>query len=101
MSLRSNFNISIWRRFLIPTSSTFAQLHKAIQLTFGWGDYHLWDFREPGRTGETIAGIPIDEGWGPPTPDAAKVKVKAYFEGPHARQTCIYRYDFGMIGLMR
>lgn len=34
----------IWRRILIPSRCTFAQLHRVIQETFGWFDYHLHEF---------------------------------------------------------
>ena len=37
----------IWRRFLVPTSASFLDLHKAIQVASGsWQDYHLYQFQE-------------------------------------------------------
>lgn len=36
-----------WRRFLLRTTSTFAQLHQAIQQSFGWQESYLWEFRLP------------------------------------------------------
>jgi hypothetical protein len=83
---------SLWRRFLLRKTSTFGDLHLAIQDACGWGNYHLFDFRPPGSR-ETIAGIP-DEEWGESCPDARAVKLTSFFE-PRGRQTCIYRYDFG------
>ena len=50
----------IWRRFLIRTTSTFAQLHKAIQESYGWWDNHLWEFRLPTFNGKPIAGLPTN-----------------------------------------
>ncbi|WML26246.1 plasmid pRiA4b ORF-3 family protein [Neobacillus sp. OS1-33] len=34
----------IWRRIEIGDSMTFSDLHKAIQIAFEWGDYHLHGF---------------------------------------------------------
>ena len=85
----------IRRRFLIRTTSTFAQLHKAIQQSFGWQDYHLWEFRLPSFNGAPIAGVPTDEDFGRPTPDARDVKLSSYFTGKNVTEWCEYLYDFG------
>lgn len=85
----------IWRRLLIRTTSTFAQLHKAIQQSFGWQDYHLWEFRLPTFNGAPIAGVPTDEDFGRPTPDARDVKLSSYFTGKNVTEWCEYLYDFG------
>ena len=37
----------IWRRILIPSRCTFRRLHRVIQETFGWFDYHLHEFTVP------------------------------------------------------
>ncbi|MEH2568553.1 IS1096 element passenger TnpR family protein [Bradyrhizobium sp. AZCC 2289] len=34
----------IWRRVAVRNSMSFAALHKVIQATMGWLDYHLWEF---------------------------------------------------------
>lgn len=39
-----NIRPPIWRRILIPSDSTFWELHIAIQDSFGWEDYHLHEF---------------------------------------------------------
>jgi len=82
----------IWRRFLLRPPVTFHQLHEAIQAAGPWGNYHLWQFSEPGRPYRAIAGLPDDE-FGEETPDAKRVKVASYFQRPGDR--CLYRYDFG------
>lgn len=69
----------IRRRFLIRTTSTFAQLHKAIHQSYGWWDNHLWEFRLPTYNGRPIAGLPTDEDFGRPTPDAREVNRRGYF----------------------
>src|SRR5262245_66114790 len=39
----------IWRRLLLRADSTLANLHDAIQIAFGWSDFHLHRFRIHGR----------------------------------------------------
>ena len=34
----------IWRRVAVRTSMNLVTLHKVIQATMGWLDYHLWEF---------------------------------------------------------
>ncbi len=88
----------IWRRFQLRATATFADLHWAIQDSFGWENYHLWEFRAPGRRGRVLAGVPDDEGfWFDPeeTPDAELVKLTQYFKAKGASARCQYTYDFG------
>lgn len=35
----------IWRRFLVPETLTLYELHRLIQIGFGWEDYHLHEFK--------------------------------------------------------
>jgi hypothetical protein len=37
----------VWRRVLLPNYINFGQLHKIIQIVFGWEDDHLHDFYFP------------------------------------------------------
>jgi hypothetical protein len=39
----------IWRRILVRSESSIAQLHDIIQFAFGWSDSHLHRFRIHGR----------------------------------------------------
>jgi len=84
----------IWRRILIRRSASFEDLHRAIQDACGWEDYHLWEFRKPGRRGERIGGPVMDDDglWDPP-PDAGRVKLSTRFSRKGSR--CDYLYDFG------
>ena len=85
----------IWRRFLMACNPTFAELHEAIQVAFGWEDAHLWAFQEQGPERETIAGIP-DEAWDEgATPDAWQVSLADFFEQSVGKTRCNYWYDFG------
>jgi hypothetical protein len=38
-----------WRRLLVRSESSLAQLHDIIQIAFGWSDSHLHRFRIHGR----------------------------------------------------
>ena len=85
----------VWRRLLVRTTATFTQLHKAIQDSFGWQEYHLWEFRLPTFVGHPIAGLPGGEEYDRPTPDARQVKLSSYFTGKRVVEWCEYEYDFG------
>ncbi len=83
----------IWRRFLLSETATFADLHHAIQEAFGWERAHLWAFQTAGRgRRQDIAGVPMNDSWGPPTPDATRVKLSTHFG---RKRSCLYVYDFG------
>ena len=84
----------IWRRFLIKEDSDFYDLHLAIQRACGWGNYHMFLFSTKWRKGQEIAGIPSDNPWGPPTPDAGQIPLCLFFRTGR-RKKCIYTYDFG------
>ena len=47
----------IWRRVDVPLSSTLEALHRIIQSSFRWQDYHLYEF----AVGERVYGVPTDE----------------------------------------
>ena len=80
----------IWREVEVPTSITLKVLHDIVQITMGWLDQHLWEFRIDGRT----YGLPTDEDWGTaPRTDAIKVRLRDVLK---PRKTMIdYVYDFG------
>jgi hypothetical protein len=40
----------IWRRLLVTSDSTIAQLHDIVQIAMGWEDLHLHQFRIHGKT---------------------------------------------------
>lgn len=80
----------IWRQFLLRERASFEELHRAIQDACGWENAHLFAFRNDG--GEVIAGVPGDFGFGPPDPDAAKVRVGDYLK---RHWSIRYEYDFG------
>jgi len=86
VSLRS-IRPPVWRRLLVSGHATLAQLHRAIQVAFGWEDYHLHVF--------TVHG----EEYGPRDPDG---EMEVHSEGIELAKLCLgakakfrYEYDFG------
>jgi len=39
----------VWRRLLVPSTTTIAQLHEVVQIAMGWEDLHLHQFRIHGK----------------------------------------------------
>jgi hypothetical protein len=83
----------IWRRVLLAQTSSFEDLHEAIQGSFGWEFDHLFEFREPkGR--RTIAGAGLDDPYADEeAPHVGKLKLAAFLT--RKGRKCIYVYDFG------
>ena len=85
----------IWRSLRIPGSITFAQLHRIIQVAFGWLDYHLYHFRFG-----SIVVVEPDPDFSPAelygedaqALDPGETLVSQLFD-EHDR--CGYEYDFG------
>lgn len=81
----------IWRRVDMPLSSTLMALHDVIQVTMGWQDCHLFEF----RIGDKI--------YGEPHPDDVMYERKIYRAKGLRLQDLIgrgvdhflYVYDFG------
>src|SRR5260221_4380143 len=40
----------VWRRFLVSSKTSLADLHEILQLTFGWSGFYLYEVRIHGRT---------------------------------------------------
>jgi Plasmid pRiA4b ORF-3-like protein len=40
----------VWRRLLLSSATTLADLHRILQLAFGWSDFYLYEFRIHGKT---------------------------------------------------
>ncbi|HHY32925.1 MAG TPA: plasmid pRiA4b ORF-3 family protein [Firmicutes bacterium] len=85
----------VWRRLRIPGTLTFAQLHRVIQVAFGWLDYHLYDF----RFGNIVIAKPAPDfsaeelfGEGVQAFDPQETTIDQLFD-KHDR--CVYRYDYG------
>jgi hypothetical protein len=84
----------IWRRVVVPSHITFAQLHDVIQTVMGWEDYHLYEF----EIDDILIDIP-DEEYGfsfvgrREKHDARKEKLEKFVTEEGEKFT--YTYDFG------
>lgn len=78
----------IWRRLLVRADSTLANLHDAIQIAFGWSDFHLHRFRIHGRDYgvNRLGGLGFSR-------DARSVRLADFRFRPN--EWFVYEYDFG------
>jgi len=86
----------VWRRFQVPESYTFWDLHVAIQDVFGWDDYHLHEFELMNPESGEIAAIGIPEGMGLFEREILagwKQRISAWFSKDY--RSALYTYDFG------
>ncbi len=80
----------IWRRLLLSSDITLAQLHHIIQVTMGWEDAHLHQF----EIGEDRYGLPLEDIFnGPDYKDSRRFKLSKFVTGEGFKFT--YQYDFG------
>jgi hypothetical protein len=76
----------IWRHVRLPDAYTLHQLHRVIQLLFGWLDYHPYEF----RVGDRRFEAPHEEAEGE---DSTTVRLSDLALSNGVRFT--YTYDFG------
>jgi hypothetical protein len=80
---------TVWRRLLVQSSTTLAQLHLVIQRSMGWMDAHLYEF----EIGTTRYGLEDeDEDFDSSFMDAQEVTLAPMAP---ADTSFVYRYDFG------
>jgi len=77
----------IWRRLLVRSDSTIADLHHTLQITFGWSDDHLHRFLIHGRQYGIayIGGITFRD-------DPRRIKLSDL--GLRVKEKFFYEYDF-------
>ncbi|MEW9824916.1 MAG: plasmid pRiA4b ORF-3 family protein (plasmid) [Candidatus Symbiodolus clandestinus] len=79
----------IWRRILIPSTTTLGKLHTVIQLAFSWRDYHLHEF----SIRDKRYGIPDPElNWGEPIRSEKGILLTRALNNTDNFK---YIYDFG------
>lgn len=85
----------IFRDFVLPASSSFRDLHEAVQKSGSWDDDHMHVFR--GENEQDIAGGAPIEGYdtGSSLKEGSRVKLYSYFADGKGAKSCIYVYDFG------
>lgn len=97
VTLREVTNPTVWREIAVPSGYTFDQFHRVLQLSFGWSDYHLYEFTdktvgwEPGTFRITIPSE-YDAEYEEKTFDSRKKKLPSIFP---KRKALSYFYDFG------
>lgn len=77
---------AVWRLVRVPEEYSLHQLHRVLQLVFGWLDYHLYEFRVAGNQ---IEG-PHPEAAGRSTMDVLLRDLEL-----KARSRLDYFYDYG------
>ena len=82
----------IWRRIEMPISTTLRMLHEIIQISFGWENYHLWEFQ---IRNEIYGAIDFDEDmvWEYKLYDAEKYRLQTFIDRGIKRFR--YIYDLG------
>ena len=80
----------IWRRILVPDTTTLFLLHNILQVVMGWMNSHLHHFFINGE----FYGEPLDDEFGDmKTKDEARFKLNQLVSGKGFR--FVYEYDFG------
>jgi Plasmid pRiA4b ORF-3-like protein len=77
----------VWRRLMVPSDYTLAQVHEVLLTGMGWAGYHLYSF----QIGATRYAE-IDDDWPDDSVDAASVRL-ADLVGRGDR--FVFEYDFG------
>jgi hypothetical protein len=78
----------IWRRILVPPDLPLPRLHRVIQISMGWTDTHLYQF----KVGKVWYGEPGDE-YETGLVDHRRIPLNQIL--PKGGATCIYEYDLG------
>lgn len=78
----------VWRRFLVPSTLTFADLHAVIQRVMGWTDSHLHEFDlDKERIGMKDEDSPAE------VKDENRIRLYSRLKSEGSRFH--YTYDFG------
>ncbi len=78
----------IWRRLLVTSATTIAQLHDMLQIVMGWEDLHLHQFRIHGKTYGTYRTGGISFADNPHDVTLADFKLRK-------GERFVYEYDMG------
>ncbi|HMU63762.1 MAG: plasmid pRiA4b ORF-3 family protein [Nitrosomonas sp.] len=78
----------IWRRFLIASTDSLANLHLVVQIVMGWSDSHLHEFAKGGER----YGLP-DEDFPSAIHDESKFRISQILK--QEKDKIRYTYDFG------
>lgn len=84
----------IWRRFCMPGRYTFANLHTALQILFGWKDYHLHLFQH-GTVRLGDLAVLLDGEFDEMYDDVLEERDYKLQRFMQPGQVLTYEYDFG------
>ncbi len=84
----SHIRPPIWRRFLIVSTDSLADLHLVVQIVMGWTDSHLHEFAKGGER----YGVP-DEDSPPDMHDESEFRIDQVLK--QEKDKLRYTYDFG------
>lgn len=83
----------IWRRLVVPANATMGWLHAVLQISMGWTNSHLHEF----RSGDKVISSPKFEleqfGDSSPVVDEGKIRLNEVVSA--SGETFTYQYDFG------
>jgi len=87
----------IWRRFTMPASATFADLHQVIQKAMGWNDEQSHQFRH--GKGKSLTSVISNNSKEQVAPgdifqDEKDVKLSGFVGRRRLPLRLLYRYDF-------
>lgn len=82
----------VWRRIVLADDASFDEFHNAIQVAFGWENYHLYNFTPQGWGTLPVITLPSDYDDGP-IMDAIQTELKDVFSAVGNKFR--YIYDFG------
>src|SRR3989338_6805305 len=80
----------IWRRLVVSDTATFAQLHRLLQITMGWTNSHMHEF----RIGKTGYGMPGPD-WPDMNPTLNEERYTLRAVLGETLKKFVYLYDFG------
>ena len=79
----------IWRRLLVPGGVHLGRLHEVFQVSMGWTNSHLHQF----RVGDAVYAEPHPDFEGDKVEDERKVRLCEV--APGVNDSFVYEYDFG------
>lgn len=80
----------IWRKVELPARTTLKQFHRILQISMGWGNYHLHEFRASGK--RYREPDPDDDPLSEITPENG---VRLSSICTESNKEIVYLYDFG------
>lgn len=89
-----NMPVPVWRLLRVNSETTFHQLHRAIQGSFGWADYHLYEFKVGDSSIQSFAEEDVEDfPVGMEVIDSGRIHLRDIMGGKG--WSIPYLYDFG------